>query len=75
MTNESPNQIDENPILLASLEGYVKCMKYLFRAGFRIQLLEEDWNGVKDQTRKNILKFINIHNLGIEAQTDPEHPM
>ena len=70
MTNESPNQIDENPILLASLEGYVKCMKYLFRAGFRIQLLEEDWRGVKDQTRKSILKFISIHNLGIEAQTN-----
>ena len=70
MTNESPNQIDENPILLASLEGYVKCMKYLFRAGFRIQLLEEDWRGVKDQTRKNRLKFISIHSLGIEAQTD-----
>ena len=69
MKNKSRSQIDENPVLLASLEGYVKCMKYLFRAGFRIQLLEEDWRGVKDQTRKNIMKFINIHSLGIEAPT------
>ena len=70
MKNKAPQHIDENPIFFASLEGYVKCMRHLYRAGFRIQLLEEDWIGVKDQTKKNRLKFISLHNLGIEAQTN-----
>ena len=60
MKHESPTQIDENPILLASLEGYTKCMKKLYEAGFRIHLLEEDWRGVKDQTKKNRLKFLSL---------------
>ena len=69
MKHESPTQIDENPILLASLEGYTKCMKKLYEAGFRIHLLEEDWRGVKDQTKKNRLKFLSLQSLGFETQT------
>ena len=69
MKHESPTQIDENPILLASLEGYTKCMKKLYEAGFRIHLLEEDWKGVKDQTKKNRLKFLSLQSLGFETQT------
>jgi hypothetical protein len=72
MKNESPNQIDANPVLLASLEGYVKCMKHLYRSGFRIQLVEEDWRGVKDQTKKNSLKFLKLQSCP-EAQMNSEN--
>ena len=72
MKNESPNQIDANPVLLASLEGYVKCMKHLFRSGFRIQLVEEDWRGVKEQTKKNSLKFVKLQSCP-EAQINSEN--
>ena len=72
MKNESPNQIDANPILLASLEGYVKCMKHLFRSGFRIQLVEEDWRRVKDQTKENRMKFLKLQSCA-EAQMTSEN--
>ena len=43
MTN-APNspKVEDNPILLSSLEGYTECMKHLYQAGFRIDLLDKD---------------------------------
>jgi hypothetical protein len=39
--------LEDNPILLASLDGYTECMKHLYKAGYRIMLLDGDWRIVK----------------------------
>ena len=42
-------ELEENPILLSSLEGYTACMEHLYRAGYRIRLLNSDWRRVKSE--------------------------
>ena len=49
-------ELEENPILLSSLEGYTACMEHLHRAGYRIRLLDSDWRRVRselDHTDRN----------------------
>ena len=49
-------ELEENPILLSSLEGYTACMEHLYRAGYRIRLLDSDWRRVRselDHTDRN----------------------
>ena len=72
MCNESPNQVEENPILLSSLEGYTKCMRCLYKAGFRIKLFEEDWRGVNDQTKNDQMKLISLHNTETKEENNAE---
>ena len=72
MCNESPNQVEENPILLSSLEGYTKCMRSLYKAGFRIKLFEEDWRGVNDQTKNDQMKLISLHNTETKEENNAE---
>jgi len=35
--------LEDNPLLLASLDGYTECMKLLHHAGYRIRLAASDW--------------------------------
>ena len=34
--------LEDNPLLLASLDGYTECMKLLHHAGYRIRLAASD---------------------------------
>ena len=54
MCRWSPNHVEENPILLASLEGYTECMKHLYKAGNRIHLFDEDWESVRTQNNHGL---------------------
>ena len=37
-----------NPIVAASLANDIKCMRLLYKAGYRVLLAEKDWKSVKN---------------------------
>ena len=42
------SEASENPIVAASLASDIKCMRLLYKAGYRVRLAEKDWKLVKN---------------------------
>ena len=81
--SEESERKHENPIIAASLENDIKCMRLLYKAGFRVRLAEKDWKSVKNlikppETRirkksQNLVKnLVKAPETKSETKTNPD---